>query len=108
MSIEWKLKSVLATKYGIYTAKELQKLIVKKTGVHISISNICNYIHKKPKRLNLETLELIVSTLGCHLSDFCDVHPREYSAKTTKKLGAKFVPKSKLAKLSFPDPRNFR
>jgi len=107
MSIDWKMKSMLAAKHNIYTARELQKLIVKKTGVLITVANLCNYIHKKPKRLNLETIELIVSSLGCALSDFCDVKPKEFRSKPNRKLGAKYTPKSKIGKLNFPDPRGY-
>lgn len=107
MSIEWKLKSVLAARVGIYTARDLQRLIVKKTGVLITIANLCNYIHGKPKRLNLETIELIVSAIDCELSIFCEIKPKVFRTKSTRKLGAKYIPKSKVGKLNFPDPRQF-
>ena len=73
MAIVWRLKTYLATQHGIHTAVAFQKLIVKKTGILVSAQNIRNYLGKKPKILPLQTIELIVTALGCELHDFCRV-----------------------------------
>ena len=51
MAINWKLKTFLFKKFSITKATEIQKLIKTKTGIIISIQNICNYLNSKPKSL---------------------------------------------------------
>ena len=60
MAVHWRLKTHLATKHGIYGATAFQRLIVKKTGVLISLQNLCNYLEKKPKMIPLQTMELLI------------------------------------------------
>jgi len=86
MAIHWRLKTYLATKHGIYGAVAFQKIIVKKTGVLISIPNLCHYLEKKPKLLPLKTMELFITALECQLEDFCQVRPLKDSPSEMEKL----------------------
>jgi len=63
VTIHWRLKTYLTTKHGIYGAVALQKIIANKTGVLISVQNLCNYLEKKPKQIPLQTMELFVTAL---------------------------------------------
>jgi hypothetical protein len=108
MAIHWRLKTYLATRHGIYGALALQKLIVKKTGVLISIQNLCNYLDKKPKVLPLKTMEILVTALECKLTDFCRITPAEFqSSSTPQKLSYQNTPLAKRAVKSFPDPQDY-
>jgi len=109
MAIHWRLKTYLATKHGIFRATELQKLIVNKTGVLISLQNLCNYLNTKPKTLRLKTIELICSSLECELTDFCEIKPMEINKnpQAVRKLAFHNTPQSKRAVTAFPDPGEY-
>lgn len=106
MAISWRLKTCLATQHGIHRATDLQRLIVKKTGVLISVQNLCRYLNQKPKEIRLSTLELICTSIGCDLKDFCEIRPKENLVFTEiKKLSWQNTPKAKRALKNFPDPK---
>jgi DNA-binding Xre family transcriptional regulator len=107
MGISWRLKTYLATKHRIYTATELQKKIIKNTGIIISLQNICNYLQGKPKTLPLKTIEIICTTFDCDLSDFCKVTPNKKEVIKRKKLSYKNTPLSKRGINNFPNPENY-
>lgn len=108
MAVHWRLKTFLSTKHGIYRATQLQKRIVKKTGVLISLQNICNYLNTKPKAIRLKTLELIVTALECDLSDFLEIKPAKTDPGETKKLSYQNTPISKRAVKNFPNPKEYK
>ncbi len=109
MAIQWRLKTYLANKHGIYGAVVFQKKIVKKTGVLISIQNLCNYLDKKPKSIRLKTIEIICTALECEMKEFCEVKPSpsEKPADAPKKLSYKNTPHSKRGVSQFPNPKNY-
>lgn len=104
----YRLKTYLATSHGIFDATSLQQRIVKKTGVLISIQNLCNYLNQKPKSIRLKTLELLVTSLECKLSDFLEIKPSEIAVGETIKLSYQNTPLSKRAVHQFPDPKNYK
>ena len=108
MAIHWRLKTYLATAHGIYHATTLQKRIVKRTGVLISVQNVRGYMNQKPKSIRLKTLELIVTALECRMSDFLEIKPAEISIGETRKLSYQNTPFAKRAASQFPDPKNYR
>lgn len=113
MAIHWRLKSYVASQHGIYSGTRLRRRIAEKTGILISLQNICNYLNGKPKVLRLTTIELICTALGCELKDFCEIkgwtESQQASARTDapKKLSFKNTPLAKRAGKTFPDPRNY-
>jgi len=107
MAIHWRLKSYLSEKHCIYRPTQLQKLIIKKTGVQISLRNLCNYLDHKPKTLRLQTFEIVCSALECELHDFCEVKPAKQDPSKMKKLSYQNTPHSKRATRSFPDPKDY-
>lgn len=109
MAIHWRLKTYLAIKHGIYGATAFQKLIVRKTGVLISLQNLCNYIEKKPKMIPLQTMELLITALGCRIEDFCHITPcSSFMPKIPKKLSYKNTPLSKRSGKTFPNPEDYK
>ena len=108
MSTQWKLKTYLATKHKIYHATSLQRKIVNQTGVLISIQNLCNYLEKKPKRIPLRILELLITTLGCNLEDLLKITPAQVPAfSSPTKLSYQNTPHSKRATHRFPNPQDY-
>ena len=109
MAVHWNLRTVLATKHGIYTARGLQRKITQATGVIISHQNLCNYLNAKPSLLRLETIELFCTALQCELSDFCQVTPAKCRrlSGSPKKLSYKNAPLSKRTVHQFPDPKGY-
>ena len=110
MTIRWKLKTFVANRQGIYGSVALQKLIVKKTGVLISLQNICNYYEKKPKMLRLATLEVFCTALECTLADLIQIepNPKFQNPKEVKKLAYQNTPISKRSAKHFPDPTHYK
>jgi len=106
MAIHWRLKTYLASQ-GIYSATKLQQKIVEKTGVLISIQNLCNYLNHRPKILRLGTVELICSALDCELQTFCTVSGGVKKLSEVKKLAYGNTPLSKRATKQFPDPKEY-
>ena len=100
--VKWTLKSFLSTKHQIYSVTELQKRIVKKTGVVISLAQLCKLVNGKPSLLRLSTVEIICSSLDAELTDFLQVGPKSMNPETKKKLSYKNTPKSKIGSKSFP------
>ncbi len=107
MSISWKLKSYLAVKHQIYTVTEFQKEIVKKTGVRVSIANLCKLVNHEPKLIRLETIEILCTSLDCELSDFLKVYPKKMDPRKKRKLSIKNTPLSKIAIKTFPVPGEY-
>jgi DNA-binding Xre family transcriptional regulator len=109
VAISWRLKTFLAQRKGILTPTELQKQIVKKTGVLISLQSLCNYLNKKPKEVRLKTVELICTALDCEFKDFCSITPSENLLRQehseVKKLSWQTTPLSKRSQDAFPDPK---
>jgi DNA-binding Xre family transcriptional regulator len=106
--IRWKFKSYLASQHQIYSATALQKLIVKKTGVVVSVANLCKYVNQPPKMIRLETIEVICSALECELSALVEVGPKKFNQESKRKLSYKNTPKSKIAnQKQFPEPQSY-
>jgi DNA-binding Xre family transcriptional regulator len=106
MAIHWRLKTYLANQ-GIYSVTEFQRKIVDKTGVIISIQNLCNYLNEKPKSLRLHTMELICAALECELTAFCEVKGGVKKLTEVKKLAYGNTPQGKRAVKQFPDPKEY-
>lgn len=108
MAINWKLRTYLTTKHSIYSVTEFKKLIVKKTGIVISLQNLTNIVNKKPMQIRLETIEIICSALNCNLNDFLEVKPKIFkNTEETKKLSYKNTPNCKKGIKKFPDPKDY-
>ncbi len=107
MAISWKLKTYLSQNHDIHGPTGLQRKIRSKTGVIISLQNLCNYMNTKPKAIRLETILIICSALNCQLSDFCQVKPQNRKWDKEKKLSYKNTPHQKRGVISFPEPENY-
>ena len=108
MSINWHLKSYLSTKHSIYTPTELKKVILKKTGVIVSLPNISRLLSKKPTLIKFEMMEIICSALDCKLSDFMNIGPKKFKNIDVKtKYSYKNTPLSKRGSSSFPLPKDY-
>jgi DNA-binding Xre family transcriptional regulator len=107
MGIDWKLKAYLAESHGIYNIVGLRKRIEHKTGITISIMNLCKLVNQKPKMLRLETLEVLCSALDCNSDAFFKVKPKKFNPDNKRKLSFKNTPLKLRAKKAFPDPADY-
>ncbi len=107
MMVKWTFKNYLATKHQIYSATELQKRIVKQTGVAISVAQLCKLTNTTPSMIRLSTVEILCSALNCELSDFLQVTPKVMNPGKTRKLSYKNTPKSKISVKTFPIPADY-
>ncbi len=108
MAIRWTFKQYLASKHQIYTVTELQKRVVKETGVVISVAQLCKLVNSAPKMIRFETAEILVSALGCELSDFLAITPKKMNPAQKKKLSYKNTPRCKIGVSSFPSPEDYK
>jgi DNA-binding Xre family transcriptional regulator len=106
VAITWNLKT-LASKKGIYRSKDLQRRIAEKTGVLVSLQNVCNLLNNKPQSVRLKTIEIICTTLDCKMNDFCDITPGKFDNSKTRKLSFKNTPHSSRGKGDFPNPEDY-
>jgi hypothetical protein len=109
MAISWRLKTYLASKHEIFLATDLQKLILKKTGTMVSLSNLCRYCNKRPKSLRLETIQILCTTLGCSMDAFCEISPVviKKSEIKKKKLSPQNTPNKNRGANAFPHPGDY-
>ena len=107
MAIHWKLKILVSSK-GIYRAKDLQRKITEKTGVVISLQNICNLLKGKPATIKLKTIEIICTALDCDMSDICAVSSGKFDADNIRKLSFGNTPHNARGKSEFPDPKDYK
>ena len=105
--IKWRLKSFLSEKKQIYSVTELQKHIVKKTGVVISLANLCKLVNGTPSMLRLSTIEIICSSLECDLQSILQITPKKMNPEKRRKLSFKNTPKSKIGLKNFPNPSDY-
>lgn len=108
MAIHWTFKQYLSAKHQIYTATDLQKRIVKETGVVISVAQLCKLVNRKPKQIRFETAEILCSALQCKLSDFLKISARQMNPSQKRKLSYKNTPLSKIARKAFPSPEDYK
>jgi DNA-binding Xre family transcriptional regulator len=105
--VKWRFKTYLAEKHQIYSMTALQKKIVKKTGIAISVAQLCKLVNKTPTMLRLSTMEIICSSLDCELNDFLQVTPKIMNPDKVRKLSFKNTPKSKIGIKNFPSPADY-
>ena len=85
MAIKWHLRAYITNKHHIYTATELQKKIIKETGVVISLANLCKYLRARPIMIRPETMQIICTALGCTLHDLLSITPKAKTRPENKK-----------------------
>ncbi len=107
MAIKWNLKKYIKNEHSIDSARDLKILIKHKTGVCISLQNICNYLTKRPVMVRLETMEVLCTALECNLSNFLEVSPSKKNKKEERKLSYKNTPHAKRGHNDFPNPDDY-
>lgn len=108
MAIHWKLKQLAYDKHGLIRLKDLQRHILEKTGVIISLQHLSDLVKGCPKSIRLQTMEILCSALDCALSDLVTIEPGKRKAKVTRKLSYQSTPLEKRGIKAFPDPSDYR
>ena len=98
----------MAREHGLYRASDLRQRIVEKTGIVISLQNLCNLINHKPPSLRLKTIEILCTALDCSLADLCEVKPGKFDRDKVQKLSYQTTPNKHRGAHSFPDPEDYR
>lgn len=77
MGTIWTLHHLLATKYRIWSAAQLQAFIAERTGTTIHLNTLEALLAGPPrlKILDFTALEILCTALDCDLTDFCAMHP---------------------------------
>jgi putative transcriptional regulator len=92
MPLVWNLRKWLAVNRDIYRPVDLQKLIVEKAGVHISLQAVSALMQQNPSALRIATLEALCTALDCKASEFFDVLPLSQEEQKSKLRVAGGVP----------------
>lgn len=72
--INWQLRQVCAAR-EIWTAAALHRLIARRTGLHVNPQTVQAWFRRRPKRLDLRTLEIILNALGCRIDEIAVFRP---------------------------------
>lgn len=84
MSIEWKLRQVMA-KNDIWSGSELLRRMEDKAGYSISAASISALMNDIPKMIRTETLDALCTALECSPNDLINHRPtRSKINKNTK------------------------
>ena len=75
MPVRWNLKRWLAVERNIYRPSQLRTLLLRKTGLEISLQAVSTLVNETPGALRLRTMQALCNTLDCKLSDFCEIYP---------------------------------
>lgn len=75
MASTWILKQWLNTHRGLKDAKEIRDIIYRRTRQRLSLKTVQHLLNKKPKTLNIKTIEAICDAFRCRLGDFCTAQP---------------------------------
>lgn len=107
MAIQWRLKSFVSSR-GIYRARDLQRKITEKTGIIISLQNICNLLKEKPLGVKLKTIEIICTALDCNMTDFCNISAGKFDPTNVRKLSFHNTPHKNRGSAELPEPKDYR
>jgi DNA-binding Xre family transcriptional regulator len=116
MAIVWNLRKWLAVNRDIYRPSELQALLIRETGIQLSLQAISALLSNKPQALRMQTVQALCNALNCNLSDFCDVLPDPAEERRQRKTvnasaqlyGGKSKASSHEDESIFPDPKRFK
>lgn len=90
--IEWRVRLACAER-GIWSAAELQRLVLRRTGVHLHVQTLQAWFRSRPVRIEVRTLNAVLNALGCNLTDLIQFEPPKTekdaraSAKEAVQLG---------------------
>jgi hypothetical protein len=84
--IEWRVRLACAER-GIWSAAELQRLVLRRTGIHLSVQTLQAWFRSLPVRIEVRTLKAVLNALGCDLADLIQYEPpkTEKDARATAK-----------------------
>lgn len=96
MSIEWKLRQVMAQN-NIWSGSELLRRMEDKAGYSMSAASISSLINESPKMVRIETLDALCTALDCKPDDIL-IHKQTFLGKIKEK--GKVSSNSELKKVS--------
>lgn len=82
MSIEWKLRQVMAKK-NVWTGSELLRMMEDKAGFTMTPASISALLNEKPKLIRVETLDALCTALECSPEELIE-HKSSFIGKMKK------------------------
>lgn len=73
--IVWNFRIWLAKEHEIFSPVQLQKVLVTRAGVRLSLQTLSNLMKNCPGAIRFQTMQAICNALNCRLSDFCQMTP---------------------------------
>lgn len=68
MSLEWKLRQVMASR-GVWSGAELGRLMEQKAGYKLSAPSISALLTEAPRQVKAQTMDALCTALDCTPSD---------------------------------------
>ncbi len=65
--IEWRVRLACAER-SIWSAAELQRLVLRRTGVHLKVQTLQAWFQSRPVRIEVRTLNAVLNTLRCNFT----------------------------------------
>lgn len=110
MALIWDFRIWLAQEYEIFSPAQLQKVLVERAGVKLSLQALSNLMKSRPGAIRFQTMQAICNALNCRLSDFCqmtpDVQPRTLHTGDPKRLYGS-LSKDNCKERLYPDPSEY-
>ncbi len=72
--IEWRVRLACAER-SIWSATELQRLVLRRTGVPLNVQTLQSWFRQRPVRIEVRTLNAVLNALGCPLTDLIQFEP---------------------------------
>ncbi len=73
--VVWNFRVWLAKERGIFSPAQLQKVLVERAGVRLSLQALSSLMKSRPEAIRFQTMQAICNALNCRLSDFCQMTP---------------------------------
>jgi DNA-binding Xre family transcriptional regulator len=73
--VVWNFRVWLAKEHEIFSPTQLQKVLVERAGVRLSLQALSSLMKSRPGAIRFQTMQAICTALNCRLSDFCQMTP---------------------------------
>jgi DNA-binding Xre family transcriptional regulator len=108
--VVWNFRVWLAREREIFSPTQLQKVLVERAGVRLSLQALSSLMKGRPEAIRFQTMQAICNALNCRLSDFCQMTPDKQFGRPNvadpKRLYGSLSPVARKERI-YPDPSEY-
>lgn len=93
MNIKWRLRMAAAQK-EVWTGADLRRLLVERSGVHLSAASVSALLTKEPSQVKMTTLAALCTALECTPNDLFEVDTTPVESKPKPLKASRPAPKA--------------